>query len=361
MRLILRTARNRYVPACLLTLLATSIGLPVSRPLAAQPSEWQAWEQSPGLGAPPNFRLNDIFFSSPSTGWLVSRERVFKTSNGGESWEEQEVPGLLFRSVAFSNDSVGWVGTLNPDHVLYETRDGGSTWEDISSRIAPGPPPGICGFSVVDSTHIFAVGRYFNGAYMIATKDAGKSWRRFDLSRYARTLVDVIFFDRNNGLIVGGTDPNLSGHAVVLGTTDGGESWAELFRSSRQGEWAWKVFFPSRRVGYVAVESYDRGLVLKTENGGKSWKELAVEGNRGLQGIGFISEKVGWVGGWVGTSLTIDGGETWIAVPSWMANGQNPGINRFRLRSDSVVVAAGRRAFYLRLSRDGSGGGRIPR
>ena len=71
--------------------------------------------------------------------WVVNFEgEIFNTTDGGQTWTrqllEQTRSGdpVQFRSVAFANENAGWAGSLAEDHVLYETRDGGQTWQDIT-------------------------------------------------------------------------------------------------------------------------------------------------------------------------------------------------------------------------------------
>src|SRR5690606_38992023 len=146
--------------------------------------------------------------------------------------------------------------------------------------------------------------------------------------------------DENEGLAVGGTNANLSAtsnRAVVLRTTDGGETWVRQFVSTGFGsEWGWKITFPTRQVGYVSVEyrtARSSGKVLKTIDGGLTWAEVEIPAGdpyRGLQGVGFLTEDLGWASGRGEASLTVDGGEHWQPFSS--LDGR---VNRFRFFGDS--------------------------
>jgi hypothetical protein len=98
------------------------------------------------------------------------------------------------------------------------------------------------------------------------------------------------------------------------------------------GEWGWKIQFLNKTHGFVALENFRNASILVTTDGGNSWVRKHVAKNQDptsrainndLEGIGFINERQGWVGGWgfqelsapVGgleNSFTEDGGETWI-------------------------------------------------
>jgi FlgD Ig-like domain len=97
------------------------------------------------------------------------------------------------------------------------------------------------------------------------------------------------------------------------------------------------------QVGFVSLENFRDGAILKSTDGGRSWTRLRIndrQRNSNLEGVGFIDETTGWVGGWgdsrfIGgfTSQTRDGGQTWDN-----ANEVGFRLNRFRLLGDPVTV-----------------------
>lgn len=329
---------------------APSSPAPTSTPPLPPAAGWEVLPNSPV--SPAQSRHEDVFFLSRTTGWLVNlRGEIHRTQDGGETWLLQHVdPTVLFRSVGFADERVGWAGNLNltntpePLNALYETRDGGGTWTNITSRVAGREPVGICGIWVVDRATVYAAGRWNGPAVFVKSLDGGRSWRAFDLAPLATGLVDVYFFDRERGIVVGGRGVGSSeqeqraSQTVILGTQDGGVSWQVRHLSSAFGEWGWKISFPSRSVGYVATQGpAGSGVVLKTTDGGATWQELVVGAGLGFSGIGFATTQIGWVGG-VDAHETRDGGATWRAVRL------GEGLNRFRMAGD-VGYAAGRQAY----------------
>ena len=95
-----------------------------------------------------------------------------------------------------------------------------------------------------------------------------------------------------------------------------------MFRSARPFETVWKLHFPTARVGYGTVQSYDRDtansrrFVAKTTDGGRTWSEVPLVDAAAWRsfGIGFVDENIGWVGGASGGLETRDGGRTWAPV-----------------------------------------------
>jgi len=58
------------------------------------------------------------------------------------------------------------------------------------------------------------------------------------------------------------------------------------------------------------------------------------------QGIGFVTDSLGWIGGWTGpTYATTDGGDTWTQT------GPGTNVNRFRFLGDSLGYCVGSRAY----------------
>jgi len=293
-------------------------------------------------------RHEDVSFVSPVTGWVVNFSgEIFKTTNGGQTWARQLLAQtrtgdeVEFRSVGFANEQLGWVGSLTEGHVLYETRDGGQTWQNISNKITGADVAGLCGLWVVNEEVIYGVGRYMSPARLLKSTDGGQNWVAQDMAPLARTLIDVFFFDENHGFVVGGNHSALSrGNAVVLETVDGGDTWVTRHTSSESAEWGWKISFPTPQTGYVSVERFNGAKVLKTTDGGQTWEEIIIPGSRKLQGIGFVNEDVGWASGYGTTFKTTDGGGTWEQVTE--LDGR---MNRFRMVNDSLGYAIGKMVY----------------
>lgn len=310
-------------------------------------------------GAPvASSRTDDIWFLDPLRGWAVnSNGQILHTDDGFATFDEQfHDANLYLRCVGFASDTRGWVGTLTPATRLLSTVDGGTTWAAVPGLPA-GAPSAVCGLSVVDESVVYAAGTNFPNrpARMMRTVDGGGTWTAWEMGAHATLLVDTYFTDAEHGWVVGGraTVPNPTRNdvrAVVLRTEDGGRTWADRAAAPGAplplGEWGWKIHFIDDRIGYVALESFTRGAILTTTDGGDSWTRVEItdpQGNVNLEGVGFVDQNTGWVGGWgtpqVGdpqagfSSATTDGGATWQD-----ANEIGRFINRFRfLRGPSPV------------------------
>jgi hypothetical protein len=147
---------------------------------------------------------------------------------------------------------------------------------------------------------VYGVGRVRGPARFIRSTDRGTTWEVRDMSAFVMGLLDVYFWTKDSGIIVGHTGPlNESSSGRILFTSDRGTTWRTQFTSSRIGEWCWKINFPSRTVGYVSLQRNSGAptYFLKTTDGGFTWTEkLLSTGNYYVQGIGFATENIGWVG-----------------------------------------------------------------
>ena len=305
--------------------------------LVAQEKVWQKLETEPYAG-----KQDDISFVDENTGWYVNGfGKIFHTKDGGKTWEKQlEKAGSFFRTLAFLDKNVGFVGTVGTDYFpkvtdtipLYGTKDGGKTWKPISYK---GPyVKGLCAIDVVKEqyinhgkidykTHIFAVGRVGSPANIMMSHDGGENWTSKSMNNDCKMLFDIKMLDKNNGFVCAATSEDISqSNALILKTSDGGATWQKVYQSDRPFETTWKISFPTKDVGYVTIQSYNpdpnvkQQRVAKTTDGGKTWKEINLVEDAGARefGVGFIDENHGFVGTMSSGFETKDGGATWTKI-----------------------------------------------
>jgi photosystem II stability/assembly factor-like uncharacterized protein len=300
-------------------------------------------------------RTDDIWFIDPSVGWAVnSNGQIIHTSDGGDSWAEQlHDPTVYFRCVGFASRTRGWAGTLTAGKTLFQTTNGGETWSGVSNLPALAPSA-VCGLSVLNEQVVFASGTNFpnRAPRMMKTLDGGQSWTAWEMRPWADILIDAYFTSPDRGWVVGGkadhaTPTRQNVRAVVLFTEDGGRTWtnraADLSDQLPLGEWGWKIQFINDKIGFVSLENFSAGAILRTDDGGMTWVRLDVndaQKNANLEGVGFVDERHGWVGGWgdanfqrLSTSETFDGGHTWRD-----SNRIGRALNRFRFFGSPVSV-----------------------
>lgn len=308
--------------------------------LSSLTSEAQTWTKL-NTDAYPG-KQDDITFVDENTGWYVNGfGTIYHTKDGGASWEKQlEKKGSFFRTIAFVDKNVGFVGTVGTDYFpnvtdtipLYGTKDGGKTWKPISYT---GPyVKGLCAIDVVKEefinhgkldykTHIFAVGRVGTPSNLLVSHDGGDSWISNSMNDDCKMLFDIKMFNKNEGIVCAATHADVSqSNALILKTTDGGKTWKKVYQSTRPYETTWKASFPTDKIGYVSIQSYNsdpnvkQQRVAKTIDGGNTWTEVNLVEDPGARqfGIGFIDEKHGFVGTVNKGFETKDGGLSWSEI-----------------------------------------------
>lgn len=330
------------------------------------------WKALPN--APKSYRCDDMFFLTPTLGWAINPDytnptgRIMRTTDGGATWLLQDTSHLYLRSIGFADSLTGWLGSLyvgaGEDTLVFrETTDGGFTWH--RAKLLDSIPKGICGISIVTDSVVYAYGRFFGPAEYVKTTDKGATWTYVKLDSLALGLVDGFFYNKDTGFIGG---QGLDRKAIILGTTDGGESWQVRYHATRADQdIIWKFSFPGGNTGYASVQYYDdsatyNSYFLKTTDRGNTWIEKSFVRNYFEQGIGFINDQVGWIGGdgIKPNYKTTDGGVTWL--PDYMfgvltppyheySSGYRPGfsVNRFRKMGDSLMYVTGNTIYKLDL------------
>ena len=325
----------------------------------SQELKWRAITNAP---ADTSSRFEDCYFINGNTGWIIHIEGIaYKTTDAGQSWSiDFTDAGNLFRSITFSDSQNGWIGTLglNP---LYHTTDGGLNWSVVSGLPFGPDSTGICGMYSVNSDVVYGCGRYFEPARVIKTTNGGTNWSSINMNGLANTLIDCYFISPDSGFVVGGIGefPN-SIKSRVLFTSDGGSTWDVRFTGTREGEWCWKISFPSENTGYVSVERVSgttlASVFLKTTDGGLTWTENPfISEPFDQEGIGFVNDTLGWLGGW--GDLMIRDGPTYKTTDggsSWELDDFGRNINRFRFISDTLAYAVGKTVY--KYSRDSTVG-----
>lgn len=329
------------------------------RSRAASAAGWRTLPTEPYRG-----KQDDIAFVSPDIGWYGNGAgKLYRTGDGGETWEKVwDQPGTFIRALGFVDARNGFLGNVGTEyypnvtdtHPLYRTRDGGVSWTPIETP-GIGIVKGICGIDVLHEKRIFqgeirevavihAAGRVGGPAAILRSIDAGETWSVIDLSEQAGMILDVKFFDAQNGLVCAASSSDAAqANASILRTGDGGKTWTQVYRSDRPAENCWKMSFPSRNVGYATVQSYQEGatkrVIVKSTDGGTTWRELPLVDDARVRefGIGFVDDERGWVGTTTGGFETRDGGATWAPIAMGIA------VNKIRV----LRVGNGFRAFAI--------------
>jgi photosystem II stability/assembly factor-like uncharacterized protein len=284
-------------------------------------------------------KQDDICFVNENYGWYGNGSgKMYKTTDGGNNWNLVcHKPGTFWRCVAFIDTLIGFAGNVGTDYFpnvqdtipLYKTIDGGKTWEPVA--YTGNYVKGLCAIDIVKEVinnhgevgyryHIYGVGRVGTPANIIISNDGGKTFTSSSMNEDCKMLFDIKMFNTKEGFVCAATNEDLSlSNALILFTKNGGKTWEKKYQSNRPFECTWKVSFPTRKVGYVTIQSYNpdttvnQQRIAKTIDGGETWQEIdLVKDHKARQfGVGFIDENKGFVGTMMGGFETNDGGKTW--------------------------------------------------
>ncbi len=255
--------------------------------------------------------LYRVQFLNADLGYVVGDSgMVEKTTDGGDLWTPVPVETAYpVRDLCFSNDSLGWVVTGDPNASagsgsVWHTANGGTTW----TQQPLGTTQARFGVSFVSDTRGWACGSN-NGPWDIrSTTNGGTTWTSQSGSGFGWTY-DIQCISPTIGWTVGVVYfPSASG--FVLKTTNGGAVWSQ--QNTGPVPFLYGIQFVDSLHGYAVG---DAGTVLGTVNGGTNWSTLNTGTTANLNDLSFLSGALGWVCGTGGKLLkTTDAGLTWDSL-----------------------------------------------
>jgi photosystem II stability/assembly factor-like uncharacterized protein len=158
-------------------------------------------------------------------------KRIYRTINGGNSWEQNTNQNKRYYSLFFTDYLTGYVCGIivgNLVGIIQKTTSGGNSWQNVHQT------QGSCEsiyFVTTDTGYyvgLYVDPSYYSNPVTYKTTDVGELWNY--LSNGAGALHDkwnaVYFTDPNIGFIVG--NKGIANNGIILKTVDGGDSWNEV-------------------------------------------------------------------------------------------------------------------------------------
>jgi photosystem II stability/assembly factor-like uncharacterized protein len=258
--------------------------------------------------------FRDIEAFDDKTAYLLSvgpgdRSRIFKTSNGGESWSLQFTnrdPKGFLDALAFWDRNLGIAlgDPVDGRFTILTTDDGGRSWKRNPVESMP-PELGGEGAFAASGTCLVAQGRsnvwFGTGGAKVSrvfrSTDQGRSWTAHETPIRAGAasagIFSLSFRDADHGVAVGGDYAQpMKDDRIVARTTDGGRTW-RLIKGQEPG-------------GYRSAVTYMRGAAKPTLvavgptgtdysiDDGETWLPL---GQMGFHAVGFTGPSAGWAVG----------------------------------------------------------------
>jgi len=302
-------------------------------------------------------KLNSNRILALGSSWIAFEHNVISDSvafilysdDNGSTWDSLwcDMPDIL-STFSFADDNYGWMG--GNENKIYNTTDGGITWQLIYSEINPDPFSSISKIKALNPLKVFAVttkGKiisssngginwdttsivpysyyesYFNinfindqkgfvfGPDLWITTNGGINWNKVDDS-IKPNFTKIQFLNTNLGFGIGGD--GYYGGSSFYKTSDGGYSWAKLYDGDPMSSFNGFFMMDSLK-GWLT----EFNTLFKTTNGGYEWTEVVVDTLlEFIRGVEFFNDDLGILfevsqrfNNYTLNYLTTDGGENW--------------------------------------------------
>jgi len=257
--------------------------------------------------------------------WVTCTEGIVYTTNGGQTWNHSTIISGRTNGIAFINATHGWIGSSRN---LYNTVDGGLTWQIVNSYTFDTTPREIHFVSSLEIWIISAFGIY-------STKDGGMTWNQ----NHQRGGWSLSFVSDSEAWAVA---DNMLAHM-----TDG-ETWVSLpnprpFRHDpvRPPYYTDIEFIDANNGWLVGSETH----VAYTPDGGRSWytQNVPEEMDTRVLAVDFINQTHGWATCWGGILIrTVQGDSLGTLLTSDEARMALTGLGIF------AIIAIGAAAIFIR-------------
>ncbi len=271
-----------------------------------------------------NYYPGEIVALNDQLAWVLminipeqDKVRIFRTSDGGTSWQEQRgqfnTAGFAFASLHFFNAEEGIAfgspGTGNPSidslHI-FRTIDGGDHWTRIPAATLP---PVLAG----EGVWIYGDNRYESkndslwfvtrASRVFRTTDKGMTWQAFSAGISGNSnfpgLASIAFKNSMEGIVT------TYFPSRAAGTTDGGETWTPLIIPSTPSA-ADIQYIKGTSGTYVINQGWSspgsNSKFLITHNSGITWETISYTPL--IPVVRFLSPTVGFAGGTIISSTS---------------------------------------------------------
>ena len=235
----------------------------------------------------PDMSYGDIFFINNNTGYVVGGGSIYRSSDGGNTWQKVHQASSAIVNIAMGSESNAVFVSTNGNQLLF-TKNGGTSFDSVNINTDI-----ILDAFFVNANTVYAVGNKF-----WKSTDAGSTWTKlYDFTISAGPYRSLYFLNDQYGWMAGEGGP--------YRTINGGTSW-EAKPSPDLSFFAGNAFFLDINNGYVS----DGRSVAKTSNAGNSWSRV-LNGTSGYQDLHFISATTGYVADGTYIFKTQDGGANW--------------------------------------------------
>jgi photosystem II stability/assembly factor-like uncharacterized protein len=340
------------------------------------------WEKITNLPLDQFTTLYKVTFIDAKTGYMISTAGdVLKTVDGGDSWTRTGTTIGYVREFYFTDEKTGYVIGGSAGSALYKTTDGGVTWnEDLQPgylfltgiKFNKSKTTGV----LVGSGNGFGSGAQGRNIWITQNND---SWKNLSLLSGNDDYLSINFTDSKTGYIFATfksaktTDGGITWNEIPLAgtyglrhsafikntgyvadlvdlykTTDAGNTWNKILTGDSPDQIR-SVYFLNADTGFYTTFS-GSGLIAKTTNGGASWTKTQISTFDFVNNLEFLNSKLGFAVGSQGIIMkTTDGGTTWTKTPGLDAEYWLTSVHIF---DANTIIAGGLKGVLLK-SNDG--------
>lgn len=244
---------------------------------------------------------------------------VISSNTCGKSWETISGNHSDIRSIIFQNEYTGYA--VGEDGKILKSTNSGYGWETIKIKT----DEILNHITFISEMTGFICGK---DGVILKSSDSGIKWANIK-SGTIEELKHISFINHSTGYICGGKS-----EAVILKSTDNGESWQKIY-GNREMLKLNSLEFINVNKGFACGKF---GYLLKTTNGGTSWMVNQVSPEE-IFSISFYDEQYGLVAGEDGFIYrTSDSGNTW----EYSASGYYNTLFRIKFLTQDIALCAGR-------------------
>jgi photosystem II stability/assembly factor-like uncharacterized protein len=229
-------------------------------------------------------------FTTPMDGVAATAQgRLYRTTDGAESWTLVREVGSAVRDVYFLTPMLGFAVGDGP---LLRTLDGGITWVQLASG-----PLRLATIRCADGFTCIATTQ--SGQSLMRTTDGGATLTPVSPSS-AKKLLAVAFGPQLSTVAAGE-------EGTTVHSSDGGATWAPVGTQLSQ------QFSRIRAVSASFVLAVGpNGTLARSTDGGRTWSESGVSTSEDVIDASFVDVFVGYAVDAAGTVLRTDnGGASW--------------------------------------------------
>jgi len=260
--------------------------------------------------------LHSVAFWNGRLGWSAGYGGVFRTNNGGLTWNRMRSSGGWYHVVMTGPGEIWVLGGEHPGGIgkvwLSHSVDDGTTWQEV----LVGQLGSYSDLAAANNNLYVLCSNYTS----FFSPDGGKTWKQIN---FCGTLTsanqisipgDVAMESGQGAIYVLGA---FKGGEAIVRSDDGCQTWTVLETpSTGGGAWRDKIFFATSQRGWFGSRD---GLCYVTDNGGQSWQPCPLPVQKQITALWFDQLGRGFAGvvngdpDSPGAALyeTADGGKSW--------------------------------------------------